>query len=153
MNKIFNKSINYLLSKLNKTTIMLPNPQTGIKEKYLTRYYLFGKDRKFGNIYIHQFHSSDLEDDFHNHPFKYSLSFIVKGGYVEELYSNGKIYNVIRLPFSFNFINTKIFHKVSLIEKESWSIFFAGPRTNDWGFLDSKNGEFRHWTTSPNAIE
>lgn len=141
-----------LVSKLNKDTIMLPNPKTGLKEPYLTRYYLFGKDRKFGNIFIHQFHMSDLEDDLHNHPFKYSLSLILSGGYKEEIYKNNQFYIKIRKPLSFNFISNKIFHKVTLLKNSSWSLFLAGPRSSEWGFLNPETKQFKHWKTSPNAI-
>lgn len=137
---------------LKNTTISLPNPNTKQLEPYLTRYYLFGKDMKYFNIFIHEFHNSDLEEDLHNHPFKYSLSFILSGGYKEYLYKNGKASYKIRKPFSFNFLNNKIFHKVELLEKKSWSIFFAGPRFSDWGFLNPTTKTFKHWSSSKNAI-
>src|SRR5271167_2887082 len=59
-------------------------------DPYLTRYYFFGKDRKFCNLYLHHFHRSDMDKGMngygllHNHPWPFSLSLILVGGYDEE---------------------------------------------------------------------
>jgi hypothetical protein len=73
--------LTWLESKLPKTTITING------KPYLTRCYLFGKDRAWGNIYLHHFHSSDQGDELHNHPWT-GLSFVLAGGYSEERVSN-----------------------------------------------------------------
>lgn len=144
----------WLSKKLPHTTIMVPDPVTGIKEPYLTRYYLFGADRKWGNIYLHHFHSSDKDKELHNHPWKWSFGFILVGGYLEERrMQDDSVQPRVVSPGSFNFITNKIFHKVTLFEKDAWTLFFAGPRSQSWGFWDPDTKVFRDWRTNPNAIE
>jgi len=70
--------LSWLESKLPKTTITING------KPYLTRCYLFGKDRAWGNIYLHHFHSSDQGEELHNHPWAWGLSIILAGGYYEE---------------------------------------------------------------------
>jgi len=145
-----------LISKLNKDTILLPNPKTGLKEPYLTRHYLIGKKGIFGyNLFIHQFHSGDMEEnELHNHPFKFSLSFILSGGYFEELKHGTKINVKERKPFTFNLITPTTYHRVNLRQDDCWTIFLVAPRNknNDWYFWNSQTNEYKHWTKSENAI-
>jgi len=115
-------------------------------DKYLTRYYLFLKDRTFGNIFIHHFHRSDLDLGaegkglLHNHPFDFSFSIILSGGYFEERrQADNSVLRKIYLPWSLNFLSKETFHRVDLIDenKGAWSIFFTGSRKNNtWGFWD-----------------
>jgi len=78
---MLHRLLSWLESWLPKTTITVNG------KPYLTRCYLFGKDRKWGNIYLHHFHSSDQGDELHNHPWT-GLSFVLAGGYSEEKVSN-----------------------------------------------------------------
>lgn len=152
----------WLSKRLNHVTINVPDPVTGVKAPYLTRYYLFGKDRRWGNIYLHQFHSSDLDigkEGFgllHNHPFAWSFSFVLIAGYKEErLNKNGIINSKIVKPFSFNFLSKKDFHRVDLINNQkAWTIFFTGSRSShgSWGFYDRISRKYKDFTTSENAI-
>jgi hypothetical protein len=131
-------------------------------DPYLTRYYFFGKDRWFGNIYLHHFHRSDMDVGvngyglLHNHPW-WGLSFILLGGYEEERRVSKTWYYTLRRtvkPFTFNFLSTKDFHRVDLLEKDAWSIFITGPRSKkrSWGFWDRITNEYRDFTTKPTAI-
>jgi hypothetical protein len=136
---------------------------------YLTRYYLFGADRAFGNIFLHHFHKSDsdMDDDgvllMHNHPWPWSFSIILVGGYEEErtrdIDQNVHPGNTItRKQFragSFNFITHKDFHRVDLLDGETWSLFFTGWRSNkrSWGFWNRRRNHYRDWTTMSKAIE
>jgi hypothetical protein len=148
------KICEWLSERLPHTTIMVPDPETGIKEPYLTRYYLFGKDRKWGNIYLHHFHISDKGPDLHNHPWLWSFGIIILGGYKEErVMPDNSIGSREVNPGTINYITNKIFHRVDLLENDAWTLFFAGPRTKDWGFLDRNTREFKHWTSNPDAIE
>lgn len=78
---MLHRLLTWFESWLPKTTITING------KPYLTRCYLFGKDRKWGNIYLHHFHSSDQGDELHNHPWT-GLSFVLAGGYSEERVRN-----------------------------------------------------------------
>jgi hypothetical protein len=49
---------------------------------------------------------------------------------------------------------TTDFHRVDLRDekKGAWTIFFTGPRSKDWGFLDRHTKEFKDWRLNPEAI-
>lgn len=143
----------WLSKRLNHITIMVPDPVTGIKAPYLTRYYLFGKDRKWGNIYLHHFHDSDKGPELHNHPWVWSFGMILVGGYFEErrMLDDSVERREVK-PWSINYITSKIFHRVDLIENDAWTLFFAGPRSNDWGFWDRNTKEYKDWRTNPDSI-
>lgn len=126
---------------------------------YLTRYFLFLKDRKYANTYIHHFHSSDMDRNengllFHNHPWL-GLSFVLKGSYREERCTrNGEITTKIVKPFSFNYLPLNTFHRVELLTPDVWTIFFTGGRTEtrDWFFMDRKTRELIDWRTKIGAV-
>ena len=48
-------------------------------------------------------------------------------------------------PFRLNFIRANDFHRVELRGRTAQTLFLAGPRTQDWGFLDPKTGEYLPW--------
>ena len=101
----FKKLILKLLSYIPHTTIVING------KNYLTRWWLFWKDREFGNIFIHKFHQSDLDISpengtflLHSHRWP-SLSFIIKGGYEEERRNpDNTISTKIVKPFHFNYL-------------------------------------------------
>ena len=149
--------IKQLVEKLPSFTI------TKDGKKYLTRYYVFLKDRVFGNIFIHHFHRSDMDTGtdglglLHCHPFDWSFSFVLSGGYIEERRrSDGSVYTKLVKPFSFNFISKKDFHRVDLLDENrgAWTIFFTGSRKNNsWQFWDRTTKEFIDWKSVVGAIE
>jgi hypothetical protein len=160
----------WLEARLPKTTITING------KPYLTRCYLFGKDREWGNIYLHHFHSSDQGEELHNHPWAWGLSFVLAGGYVEERADNpgvweaggrhpeapdgmtmeGPVYIEKRdiKPGRLNFISPKHFHRVDLKDEQkgAWSIFVTGGRTKSWGFLNRHTSEFIDFRRNPEAI-
>lgn len=107
-------SIRQLLSDLVRIGLeaiepLLPRPRVIYdrlgESPYLSRYYLFGGPRtKHGqafddhgdpivgikwrdlpvNLYLHKFHRGDDDEALHSHPWKWSCSFILAGGYSEE---------------------------------------------------------------------
>jgi len=107
-------------------------------EPYLTRYYLFLKDRKRFpfNIFLHNFHKGDL-DDLHDHPWPY-LTFIIKGGYWEHIESGERVW---RGRFSFRFRGSRSLHRIELEPSvDVWTLFAVGPKLREWGFI--RNGEW-----------
>lgn len=149
------KFLEWFSSKFPKYTI----PQEDGTD-YLTRFYLFLTDRVLFNIYLHKFHADDFDKDidgtllFHNHPNYISFSFILCGGYIEyRMKETDESYMIkIRNPFSFNFINRNIFHRVELIEKDAWSIFFTFKRLGTWYFFNPKTKNKIHYTSKAKAI-
>lgn len=144
---------NFLSKHLPSSTIAKDNV------KYLTRYYLLLKDFKYFNVYLHHFHSSDLDlgkDNYgllHNHPFAWSFGFPLINGYLEERRSQNKVVSKFVSPFTFNFMTHDDFHRVDLIQNEAWTIFITGPRIKDWCFWDRQTKEYINWKSIPGAIE
>ena len=102
-------------------------------EPYLTRYYLFLKDRKWFpfNIFLHNFHKGD-PDDLHDHPWPF-VTVILKGGYWEHT-PEGKFW---RGPGSIRFAKSSQLHRVELCPNtDTWTLFFPGPVLKDWGFME-----------------
>jgi hypothetical protein len=146
-----------LVEKLPSNTIT----KDGLK--YLTRYYVFLKDRMFGNICIHHFHRSDMDMGvdglglLHCHPFRWAVSLVLSGGYREERRrADGTVYTRVVKPFTLNFISQKDFHRVDLLDENNgaWTIFLTGSRKNNsWGFWDRTTKEFIDWKKVAGAIE
>lgn len=141
-------------------SITIPTPDG---KPYLTRYYLFGADRAFGNIFLHHFHSSDMDIApsgayyLHNHPWPFSFSIILDGGYVETRLEPGdeSSEDYYYDPGSINTISAKTFHRIELLGNDGWSLFFTGWRSKkrSWGFLDPVTNEYLDFTNIAKAIE
>lgn len=151
------KFCEWLAKRLPSFTIPTPDG-----EPYLTRYYLFGADRKWGNIFLHHFHSSDKDMApsgtyyLHNHPWPWSFSIILVGGYVEERRRpDDALEERTYLPGSINMLTDKDFHRVDLIGKDGWSLFFTGWRSDkrSWGFWDRVTKEYLDFKNFAKAIE
>ncbi len=110
------------------------------KIPYLTRYYVFLKDRKNFpfNITLHKIWVSD-EPKLHDHPWDWG-AIILKGGYWEHT-PVGKFW---RGPGHIRFRTSKALHWLELPkdadgnEIPCWSLFFMGRKKNDWGFVVNK---------------
>lgn len=142
---------------------------------YLTRHYLIGCakmpdgsapfdalgnpkqgavfDERFPvQLYLHRFHRGDQDEELHNHPWRWSASFVLAGGYLEERRtrdrhgrpSNGVEVRAV-LPFMVNRIGGDDFHRVDLLEKDAWTLFLVGPRVSSWGFWNRHSGVFTPW--------
>jgi hypothetical protein len=145
-------------------SITIPTPDG---KPYLTRYYLFGADRKWGNIFLHHFHSSDMDIApsgayyLHNHPWPWSFSIILVGGYNEYRMVSGRkpdepyryIWKTF-LPGSINFLTDADFHRVELLDQDGWSFFFTGWRSKkrSWGFWDPKTSLYTDFTSIAKAV-
>lgn len=102
---------------------------------YLERYFLA---HLFGlRVYLHHFVGSD-PDGMHDHPWRYSLSIILCGWYMEQRRDGWRVRAWL------NWITGDTFHRVVLPEGSQgvWSIFIHGGRVKPWGFLR----EYEHWS-------
>ena len=119
-----------LLERLGRKRVILDRES---QEPYLTRYYLFLKDRKWFpfNIFLHNFHKSD-PDDLHDHPWPF-VTIILKGGYWEHT-PKGKFW---RGAGTINWAGSKSLHRVELEPGlDTWTLFIPGPTVREWGFVD-----------------
>jgi hypothetical protein len=101
---------------------------------YMERYYLLFKDRPKWfpfNITLHKVCLSDLPV-LHDHPWPYA-TIILKGGYIEHTpefrWWRGAGHFRIRKATDYHWLE---------VPKEgipSWSLFFMGKRSREWGFL------------------
>jgi NTP pyrophosphatase (non-canonical NTP hydrolase) len=119
------KFLYWLTGKLPARTI---NGDQG--EPYLERYFLF---RFFGlQAYIHRFVASDPDRGLHDHPWDWSASLILVGGYRE--IRAGLLPRNLR-PGRLNIIRGDDFHRIVLAPgREAWTLFIHGRRTKGWGF-------------------
>ena len=115
------------------------------------------RERKLPAVYLHYFFRGDLDRELHNHPWRWSASLILSGGYIEQRY-DGPL-ELIRPdlvrerrvgPGSINIIRHDTYHRVAMMESNSWSLFVAGPRVvtrrgEDWGFVNPATREYESW--------
>ncbi len=130
-------------------------------DPYLARHYVFQKDwipaflkralRWVPSIFFHEFLRGDSDREYHNHPWKFSASIILAGGYTEErlvlVDGDYKVVTRTLRPGMINIIRDEDFHRVALLDgKTTWTLFIAGQRTGEeWGFLDLVTREFVTW--------
>jgi hypothetical protein len=125
-----------ILERLGRKRVILDRES---QEPYLTRYYLFLRDRKWFpfNIFLHNFHRSD-PDDLHDHPWPF-ITIILRGGYWEHT-PKGKFW---RGAGTVNWAGSKSLHRVELVpDIDTWTLFIPGPAVREWGFIDG-NGIWR----------
>lgn len=118
---------------------------------YLSRYYLFGAPtmadggpawdedgrlypeakRPSWGLYLHHIHVPDADRSLHNHPWRLSLSLILRGGYIEFRRSGTRTY----VPGNINVIRDTDYHRVAFVLPHTWTLFLAIGRHQTWGFL------------------
>ena len=113
-------------------------------ELYLTRYYIFRKPVWWmPSIYIHCFHSSDHDEELHNHGWNRSLSLILKGSYKEEYRENNQVKSRTLKAGCCNYITKDTFHRIDLVTDKVWTLFISGTKSNpNWGFWDRHTDQY-----------
>lgn len=137
------------------------------RSPYLSRWYIFGApkmpdgsqpfdeyggprdgviwgDKRWG-LYLHRFHRGDDDVELHNHPWRWALSLILAGGYVEERRVGDAVIVRKVCPGTLNRIDADDFHRVDLLEHDAWSLFLVGPKFQGWGFWNRSTGRFTPW--------
>lgn len=139
---------------------------------YLSRFQLLNFGRERGRLWLHRFHRGDEDRELHNHPFAWSGSLVLAGGYEEERLTCGlsrvgvgqektwalvegvdypvgfyvygpKVERKFHGPGSINVIHFDTFHRVHLPNGEAWTLFVSGPILRKWGFLDIVTGVYK----------
>ena len=128
-------------------------------EPYLERYYLA---TLFGvRLYLHHFIASDPGRGLHDHPWAWSGSWVLSGGYTdlrEQITDDGTTIIVERHLWAgaMNRLDTRTRHRIVLREgREAWTLFAHGRRVKGWGFFseegyrpEARDGQdhiTRHW--------
>ena len=128
MTNFRSKFLNWL-DKIGRKRVIMDRFEN---EPYLTRYYLFLKDRKWFpfNVFLHNFHKGDL-DDSHDHPWPY-LTIIIRGGYWEHT-PRGRFW---RAPGHIRISTPSSLHRIELERGvDTWTVFVPGPKLREWGFI------------------
>jgi hypothetical protein len=143
--------------------------------RYFTRYYVFGGPRDWDelsrtdppsrrwrlpfNVMLQRAHRSDDALQLHNHPWKWCLSLVLAGGYVEERRAERRcachyprcdhqLYGIERRvvkPWRLNLVRAEDFHRIELRESDCWSLVIAGRRVQDWGFWSRITHRYISW--------
>ena len=106
---------------------------------YLERYYL-GRVRGV-TFYLHRFVQGDGDRNVHDHPWDWSLGWVLAGGYDEERltgFDPGSGWQHKRRRVRWwrpNFIGRRTFHRIADPRPETWTLFIHGRKTKGWGFL------------------
>lgn len=124
---------------------------------FLYRYHLFMLTNNGPGICIHNFVKSDPDRGYHDHPWKYGLSFILSGGYTERIYNKDSDigYDTYEhKTWDFNLIRGEdSYHRVMLDEgKDAWSIFFFTKRCKTWNMI-TLNGNIKQMSTTINDLD
>lgn len=105
-------------------------------EPYLTRVLT---PRVFGyRLMLHNIHKPDNEQHPHNHPWRHSWSLILTGGYWDErVIDHDTAVTGLRIfdAGDINPIDATDFHRIDCVYENTWTLFLAGERVQDWGFL------------------
>ena len=105
---------------------------------YLERYFAAGwspTNRRSGPaIFLHHFVASD-EADVHSHPWGWSASLILVGGYREERCgSDGQVIVREYHPGDVNVLEADDKHRIDLLASDCWTVFLAGHFEKPWAF-------------------
>jgi len=111
-------------------------------QPYLERYFAAGwsqMNRRPGPaIFLHHFVASDAHDAVHSHPWGWSVSLILVGGYRESRCAGeGQVLVHDYLPGDINVLEAEDRHRVDLLGADCWTLFLAGSFEKAWRFLPS----------------
>jgi hypothetical protein len=118
---------------------------------YLSRYRLHGwipdaQTETPCSVYLHRIHRADLDDALHSHPWAWSQTMCLSGGYIEErglLMDDGSL---VREPNRelflgrSNFMGPNDLHRIATLRPNTWTLFFVGPKRQSWGFFVEGRG-------------
>lgn len=125
---------------------------------FLYRYHLFTWGNDGPGMCIHRFVKSDPERGYHDHPWSFSMSFILCGGYHERILCHPETPSTnLQTPstnaetnnpevdyvekwrgrWTFNHLDGhKTFHRVMIDEgKDAWTLFYFQKRSKTWGMI------------------
>lgn len=88
-------------------------------------------------LMIHRIWRPDADRHLHDHPWKKATSFVLTGGYLEVRRKDRKAPIEIRRveAWSLNRLDGETFHRIDDVDDGTWTLFLAGDRFQEWGFL------------------
>lgn len=107
---------------------------------FLYRYHLLMLTVNGPGLCIHHFVKSDPERGHHDHPWGRAISFILSGGYSEQILTDDKQNHttVERKRWHFNYLDGNLFHRVMLDEEQgqdAWTLFAFQRRSKTWSMV------------------
>jgi len=112
----------------------------GVVSKYVET-----KAKPRWGLYLHCFHRSDDDGALHNHPWRWAVSLVLKGGYSEERRVGDMVVRRRVEPWTINFLTHDTFHRVDLVRGDAWTLFLVGPVVQSWGFWDRDTKKYTPW--------
>lgn len=115
-----------------------------IGQDYLTRYFLIPRNRFF-NVYAHKYTGSDDDRAMHDHPWS-SVSFLLYGQIQEHTvrWTPEPTYYIKPIwRFIPKYRSPQYTHRLELVGKTAWTLFFTGKTVRDWGFYCPNS--WVHW--------
>lgn len=98
---------------------------------YLERYFVGGWNpitkRPGPSIFLHHFVASDSAEQVHSHPWAWSCSLILVGGYREYRCMDSGLQTFEYREFDLNLIGATDRHRIELLERDCWTLFPAVP--------------------------
>ena len=97
-------------------------------------------------LYLHHYMKSDSARGLHDHPWKWAVALPLYPGYKEYRFNRFDARSTAsrsslladrrrRLPLVLYTLGLQDYHRIELDKGPSWSLFLAGPRVKQWGFL------------------
>ncbi len=113
---------------------------------YLTRYYLLGDGSgKSFEIYVHNMHATDSFRWLHNHPWKWFLSFVFSGSYIQDTYDrNTNMFGKQHIRWFNVFRGLNRYHSIRELPRGSaWTLVLTPPKLKDydWGYWNDETNE------------
>ena len=115
-------------------------------KRYLTRYYLLGDGSGTSfEIYVHHMHATDSFRWLHNHPWKWFLSFVFSGSYVQDTYDrNTNTFKKQHIRWFNVFRGLNRYHSIrELPRRSAWTLVLAPPKLKsyNWGYWNDETSE------------
>ena len=131
---------------LERLAVALPPPRVIFDETGTSPYrssWLLARGGGY-DLNLPRFHRGDLDAEHHSHPWRWAVSLILAGGYVEERRTarDTVVARVLRAG-ALNFLRADTFHRITLLDGEAWTLFVTGPKVSNWSFWDPET----KWTT------
>lgn len=118
---------------------------------YLSRYSLHGwmPDNQVVtpcSVYLHHIHRADSDEALHSHPWEWSQTTVLHGGYLQtvgylkpsgSLVVAGDVHVLAGAGWNFE---PGFMHRITGVWPDTWTLFMVGPKTASWGFYVEGRG-------------
>lgn len=145
---MFKRISRWIAKKLYRITANMPCRLIDVNySPYLERYYV---GKLWGlTFYLHRFVASDGDRELHDHPWRFSASFVLCGGYTEKRLNHmshramdGVEYRIRKVRFGIpNILLAGSFHQIVKIPCETWTLFMHTRPIKRWGFIKKVDEE------------